>query len=125
MSDTDTKCKNCGYMPVIDAEVINEEVKDDPIRRTINQNINKFENTEGLKTIVKVLLILMVIFFPVAGPLIGIFVSIYLMNDAYSIEKRSFGKTLLGISILALILGIVFCCISKTFGFLRFLLFGH
>ena len=124
MSETDTRCKNCGYMPVIDAEVVNEEVHDEPIRKTINKGMETMENQEGLKTIFKVLLILMVIIFPIFGSLVGIFIATHFMNDPYSYEKRAFGRTLLTVSIIVLILGILFCCISKAFGLLSYLLFG-
>lgn len=112
-------CSYCGYKPVIDGEILNEITERiQPEQSVEERKMEGFqpEAENGLSLLLKILIIVLAILIPGIGPIVGIVGGVILMGSPLE-TNRSFGRLLLGFSIILIGLSIVCCCLNAFLGF--------
>ena len=124
VSDDTKVCPNCDYIfnedDIIDVECTDETIKEESIYKKTDYMNSENGNNVTLSNAVKVLLVAVVVLLNGLGAIIGIVSGIYFMSKPYP-DYNSFGRILLSLSILMLVISFICCCISGVFGMFSYI----
>lgn len=120
--DESKGCSKCGYKPVIDGEIIKEEVEmekqidtqsNHPSKYNDNREYgNNFSNIEkGMNLIVKIIIVALIFLLPGIGSIVGIVAGVILLGG-HNKEDKLFGKIILIVSISMLGFTFLCCCLN-------------
>lgn len=107
--DESEGCIYCNYKSTSDVSLSTS------LNTSLNGNLQYGNNEKVLGIELKIVLLIMVVLLAGAGPIAGIIMGIIFMNKPYK-DYRSYGMTLLIVSIVLFLIHFICCCIFMSAG---------
>lgn len=102
VGDTEERCPGCDYILFVNHQEANTSGPP-----PVNQ---------PLSVVLMVVCIILIILVPGIGPIVGIVGGVQFLGRE-EVEYQRFGKTMLVVSLLAIAISLLCCCMSMLFGF--------